>query len=337
MSMSKDIFTVARQTAGERNPIVSALLYEFCPAAAHWYIRNVQSQDVFDVVWQALEDYATGKNMAEFLEGYGLATLIPSVKNYIEQVSLFRSRYSAIGNAPELLPLFKGDRPSQSTFGLSNELKNLGGSWKSVLTYVRVWAFLIKDWKAQMKIPIGDQVTRTFKKFTVSLSTPDDYSNSKVHFPVWGWDVMSGKVRNIYLGLLVSGQRQDALRFALVYNSDLVGDMCWPGQRPYVFGLDRELGAAQRINLSVEQKDALSMVIPMYETACVGPNFPLSVLRNRDACLSCGYRKVCCGNKGNMLLSAVVQQLIHENQIDRSFLRGYRSNTQSFQDASDDP
>ena len=34
--MSKDIFIVAKQMAGKQNPIVSALLYDFCPAAAHW-------------------------------------------------------------------------------------------------------------------------------------------------------------------------------------------------------------------------------------------------------------------------------------------------------------
>jgi hypothetical protein len=78
------------------------------------------------------------------------------------------------------------------------------------------------------------------------------------------------------------------------------------------------------------------MVIPMYETARVGPNFPLSVLRNRDACLSCGYRKVCYGNKGNTLLSAVVQRLIHKNERDRSFLTPDRMNTQSFQEGPDD-
>jgi hypothetical protein len=312
--MSKDIFILARQMAGQQDPIVSALLYAFCPAAAHWYVSHVQPEDVFDVVWQALEDYATGKSMAEFVESYGLYSLLPSIKNYIEQVTLFRSRYSAIGNAPELLPIFKEDRPRQSIFGLKNELNNLGGSWKSVVTYVRVWAFLIKDWKTQMKIPPEEQAERTFKKFTVSLSAPGNYSSAQVHFPVWGWDVTIGKFHSRYLGLLVAGQRQDALRFALVYNSSLSGANDGLCQRPYLFGLDRELGTAEHINLSVEQKDTLSMVVPMHETALMGPNFPLPVLRNSDACLSCGYRKVCCGEKGRTLLPAVVQQLIRHNQ-----------------------
>jgi hypothetical protein len=327
--MHTDMFEVARSTKGKPNPIVTALLYSFCPAAAHWYVRNVYPEAVFDVVWRALEDYATGKSLAECLQAYGLATLLADVKNYIDQVSLFRSRNSALGGAPELTPLFKGDRAGQGVFGLQNELNNLGGSWKSVLSYVRVWAFLMRDWKTQMKIPQGEQATRAFKKFTVSLSAPGDYSSSKVHFPVWGWDVTVGKVRSIYLGLLVSGQRQDALRFALVYNSDLVGDKGWPGQRPHLYSLDRDFGTADHINLSIEQRDVLSMVVKMYEAARVGPNFPLAVLRDRNNCFSCGYKKVCYGEKGNVVMSASVAQLVRENPRERSFLTGYRRDSKS--------
>lgn len=334
--MHTDIFEVAKTTKGKPNPIVTSLLYSFCPAAAHWYVRNVQPDAVFDIVWRALEDYETGKSLTECLSAYGLATLIPDVKTYIEQVTIFRSRNNVLGASPELTPLFRGDRAGQSVFGLQNELNNLGGSWKSVLSYVRVWAFLMRDWKTQMKIPQGDQATRTFKKFIVSLSAPGDYSSSKIHFPVWGWDVTIGKVQSIYLGLLVSGQKQDALRFALVYNSDLVSDKGWPGQRPYLFSLDRDFGTADHINLSMEQKDVLSMTVRMYEAARVGPNFPLANLRDRNDCLSCGFKKVCYGEKGTMMLSAAVAQLIRENPRERSFLTGYRREPKSSFEASNE-
>lgn len=332
----RDIFEVARETKGKPNPVVAALLYSFCSAAAHWYVRNVQPEQVFDVVWQALEDYATGRSMVECLEGYGLAPLIPDVKRYIEQVTLLRSRHTSIGTAPELTILFKGERSGQSVFGLQNQLNNLGGSWKSVLSYVRVWAFLMRDWKTEMKLPPGDKVIRDFKKFVVSLSVPGLHTSSRVHFPIWGWDVMIGKVRSIYLGLLVSGQRQDALRFALVYNSDLVDDKGWPGQRPHLYSLDRDLGSASPINLSVEHGDALGMVVKMYEAARVGPNFPLAALRDRDICLSCGYKKVCYGERGNTLISAAVDQLIRENKRERDFLTGYRRDSHSSFEAEND-
>ena len=334
--MYTDLFEAARDKLGKPNPIMAALLYTFCPAAAHWYVRNVQPEQVFDVVWRALEDYATGKSMVECLEGYGLATLIPDVKRYIEQVTLFRSRHTAIGTAPELTILFKGDRSGQSVFGLQNQLNNLGGSWKSVLSYVRVWAFLMRDWKTEMKLPPGNNVIRAFQKFTVSLSAPGVHAGSRVHFPVWGWDVTIGKVRSIYLGLLVSGQRQDALRFALVYNSDLVGDKGWPGQRPYLYSLDRDIGSASHINLSLEHNDVLSMVVRMYEAARVGPNFPLAVLRDKDVCFSCGYKKACYGEKGTTVMSAAVDQLIRENPRERNFLTGYRGNSEASSEAGNE-
>ena len=63
--MHTDVFEVARSTKGKPNPIVTALLYSFCPAAAHWYVRNVQPDVVFDVVWRALEAYETGKSLTD--------------------------------------------------------------------------------------------------------------------------------------------------------------------------------------------------------------------------------------------------------------------------------
>ena len=44
--MSKDLFILAKQMAGKNNPIVSALLYDFCPAAAHWYVRGAERETV---------------------------------------------------------------------------------------------------------------------------------------------------------------------------------------------------------------------------------------------------------------------------------------------------
>ena len=90
------------------------------------------------------------------------------------------------------------------------------------------------------------------------------------------------------------------------------------------------------INLSMEHSDALSIVIKMYEAARVGPNFPLAVLQDKDACLSCGYKKACYGEKGNVLMSAAVDQLIRENKRERDFLTGYRRDSQSSLEAGNE-
>ena len=322
--MSKDLFILAKETQGRSNPIVTALLYSYCPAAAHWYVRNSPVDDVFDVVWKALEDYATGKTLVDCLTEYGLSTVIPEIKHFIEQVELFRRRQTYSVPAPETTMLFKSGKRADSTFGLQSQLENLGGSWKNVLEYARIWAYVMRDWKTGMQLRSGEHVTREFKKFTVSLSAPGVNSRLRVHFPVWGWEVTVGRVTSVYLGLLVSERKQDALRFALVHNSDLAGDKPWPdGQRPYLYALDRVSGETEYMNLAVDHEYALNMVMPMYRAARVGPNLPLAALRDRDNCLSCGYRKICFGEKSNNLLVASLNQLLHESKREREFLTGF--------------
>ena len=124
--MSKDIFILAKQMAGKQNPIVSALLYDFCPAAAHWYVRGAEPDEVFDVVWKAFEDYATGKKFRELIEAYGLTTMIPEIRKYIAAVEDCRSRYSKDGSSPEITHDLGSTFSSQ--FGLQSQLKHLGGT-----------------------------------------------------------------------------------------------------------------------------------------------------------------------------------------------------------------
>ena len=322
--MSHDLFSLAKETQGRSNPIVTALLYSYCPAAAHWYVRNSPVEVVFDLVWKALEDYATGKTLAECLTEYGLSTVIPEIKHFIEQVELFRRRQTHSMSAPETTMLFKSGKRADSTFGLQSQMEQLGGSWNNVLEYARIWAYVMRDWKASMKLRSGDSVRREFKKFTVSLSAPGVHSRLRVHLPVWGWEVTVGKVKSVYLGLLVSRGKQDALRFALVHNSDLVGDKPWPGgQRPYLYALDRVSGETEYMNLAMDLEYALKMVMPIYRAARIGPNFPMAALHDRDHCLACGYRKICFGEKNNSLLVASLNQLLHESKREREFLTGF--------------
>jgi hypothetical protein len=135
--------------------------------------------------------------------------------------------------------------------------------------------------------------------------------------------VTVGRVKSVYLGLLVSNRTQDALRFALVNNSDLVGDKPWPdGKRPYLYALDQVTGEAEYMNPAVDQECALDTVMPMYRAARIGPNLPLAALRDHHRCLSCGYRKMCCGEKGNKVLMTSMNQLLHEDKLERLYLTG---------------
>ena len=321
--MSKEIFIVAKETQGRSNPIVAALLYEYCSLAAHWYVRNVPVEDVFDITWLALEDYTSGMTMADCLRGYGLDSIIPSARQYIDKVATWRRHHTHEMPAPETSAFFKIGKRSDSTFGIQTELQNLGGSWNNFLEYVRVWAFLMRDWRTGMKVPVGENTTRTFKKFIVSLAAPGVHSRLRLHLPVWGWESTLGRVRSIYLGLLVSNGMQDAIRFYLVNNSDLVGDSPWPdGKRPFVYALDRVTGGAEYMNAKATEKHALGSVMPMYRQARMGPNLLPAAFREHQKCLACGYRKMCFGAKDNVIPEAISVRLLQEDKRERLHLTG---------------
>jgi hypothetical protein len=84
--MFKDIFILAQEYQGKSSPTVTALPYIYCPAAAHWYLRDTHVQDVFDITWKALEDYSSGITMADWLRKYDLGTVLPEVWKYVDQV-----------------------------------------------------------------------------------------------------------------------------------------------------------------------------------------------------------------------------------------------------------
>lgn len=326
--MFKDIFILAKENQGASNPIVTALLYIYCPAAAHWYLRNSPVQDIFDITWKAFEDYAGDRTMVECLTKYDLSTVIPELKEYINQVDQFRRLHPDV-QAPETTRFFRtGER--DNLFGLQTRLHNLGGSWGSLLEYTRVWAFLMRDWKTNMQMPLGAHISRRFKKFIVLLSAPTDRGNTQVKFPVWGWEVTNGSSRNIYLGVLVSGGMQDALRFSLVNNSEPADGDGWPdGKHPHLFALDRVTGGAEEMNLVVSQEYAVSAVSSIYKAARIGPNPPLGAFQNYFQCLSCGYGKICFGDTHNANYSAVLEQLLRADERERFFL------SQSWEDESE--
>lgn len=315
--MSKDIFIVAKQMAGKQNPIVSALLYDFCPAAAHWYVRGAEPEEVFDVVWKAFEDYATGKKFRAIAEKYGITTMLPEISKYIAAVVECRSRYSKDGPSPEITHELGTIFSNQ--FGLQNQLNQLGGTLGDLKHFVRVWRFLMGDWKTCMKMDQRDTSQRIFQLFTVSLSAPGVVqSNLRVHMPVWGWEVRTGQVRRVYLGLLVSNRKQHPLRFALVHAADRADDKKWPNHgRPDLWALDRDTGIAEPI---IVKSEALLRLIPRWhDEAQYGRNRPVG-LDDKESCRLCGYRTLCYGKvhpfhpipREQDILDSALEQLTNE-------------------------
>ena len=315
--MSKDIFILAKQMAGKQNPIVSALLYDFCPAAAHWYVRGAEPEDVFDVVWKSFEDYATGKKFRAIAEKYGITTMLPEISKYIAAVVECRSRYSKDGPSPEITHDLGTIFSNQ--FGLQNQLNQLGGTLGDLKHFVRVWRFLMGDWKTCMKMDQRDTSQRIFQLFTVSLSAPGVVqSNLRVHMPVWGWEVRTGQVRRVYLGLLVSNRKQHPLRFALVHRADRADDKKWPNHgRPDLWALDRDTGVAEPI---IVKSEALLKLIPRWhDEAQYGRNRPVG-LDDKENCRFCGYRTLCYGKvpafhpipREQDILDSALEQLTNE-------------------------
>ena len=322
--MSKDIFMLAKQMVGKQNPIVSALLYDFCPAAAHWYVRGAEPEEVFDVVWKAFEDYATGKKFREVIEGYGLMTMIPEIRKYIAAVEDCRSRYSKDGPSPEITHDLGATFSSQ--FGLQNQLNHLGGTLGELKHYIRVWRFLMGDWKTSIKMDQKTTSQRIFQLFTVSLSAPGIVqSNLRVHMPVWGWEVRIGAARRVYLGLLVSNRKQHPLRFALVHGADRADDKKWPNNgRPDLWALDRDTGAAEPI---IVRSEAILKLIPRWhDEAQFGRNRPVG-LDDKETCRFCGYRTLCYGKipashsmlRDQDILDSALEQLTNEPMQNRKY------------------
>jgi hypothetical protein len=322
--VSKDIFILAKQMAGKQNPIVSALLYDFCPAAAHWYVRGAAPEEVFDVVWKAFEDYATGKKFREVMEGYGLTTMIPEIRKFIAAVEDCRSRYSKDGPSPELTHDLGVTFSSQ--FGLQNQLNDLGGTLGELKHYIRVWRFLMGDWKTRMKIDQKPTSQRIFQLFRVSLSAPGVVqSNLRVHLPVWGWEVRIGAARRIYLGLLVPNRKQHPLRFALVHGADRADDQKWPNHgRPDLWALDRDTGAAEPI--IVRSEAVLNLIPRWHNEAQFGRNRPVG-LDGIETCHFCGYRILCYGKippfhsmlRNQDILDSALEQLTNAPMQKRNY------------------
>lgn len=289
--MHTDIFHALldeRNRQARGNPILPALLYAYCPAAAGWWLAGETPEPVFDVVWQALEDYSAGKTLKEALLDYEIGeAALTDIELYITQITTYRKNHPM--NSPERSPLFPGGRFDPShRLGSQVGIQRMGG-WHQVLEYARVWAFLLYDWQSRMQI--SPDVGLTIEKEWLALHAPG--VRKTAYFPVWVWkENFAGKRRN-HIGLLVEdGRGHDQLRFVLVQSADRAGDKRWKTP-PLVFGLGRGSGEAELFKAAFPPDELLKMVLPLGEQASRRPVFPLQAIRNPQACFLCGFQDKC--------------------------------------------
>ncbi|MEA3350117.1 MAG: hypothetical protein U9Q82_05810 [Chloroflexota bacterium] len=297
-----DLFSAVLDDDNPRgHPILAALLYAFCPAAARWWMAGAEPVLPFDPVWEALSDAAGGRSdneigdppeletMKDALNRYRMAEVVPLDKavDYIDQVDAFRRRHQDT-IAPELYPSFPEHRFSlPDRHGLHNAIDNMGGDWNNFFVYIRTWAFLTEDWEDAMHIepPVVQQHTR------VGLTLPG--IRRPVWFPVMVWSKQHGRATRVMIGLLVKDLQQDALRFSLIRQTGgPKGDKPWPST-PELWAFDRVTGEAD-VHDPILPTDALGGVVKaLANMAENGPYPPMGALQDTSQCRHCGYTAQC--------------------------------------------
>jgi hypothetical protein len=285
--MYTDLFLALKDTHNPRgHPILAALLYAFCPAAARWWLAGAEPEQVFDPVWQALTDRAGGKTLKEVLAGYGFETLLSDVKLYVEQVEAFRRLHPGVA-APELLPTFDGGHLELAKrFGLKDAIDKLGKRWENFFAYIRAWAFLTSDWEAEIRF--FDAPDLADCRLMLSLAG----TRRPVRYPAWIWHDRVGHGVRVVIGLLKNGREQDVLRFALARLAGPEGEKPWPVQ-PEVWAIDRESGKAEPVDLHLPTERLAPTVTRLAQLAREGPYPPLEALASPERCRFCGFTAQC--------------------------------------------
>ena len=286
--MYTDLFLALlnRKNAREHH-ILSAMLYVFCPAAARWWLVGVDPILPFDPVWKALEDLVSGETLHDVLVKYGFDGLKEEIKAYIREVEVYRRQHPV--RSPELMPLFRGGKiPAGRRFGFYNAINNLGGDWRNLFIYVRTWAFLSQDWRIGMQIERDSGYKLTGEKVCLSLPI----TRIPIQFDTWVWRIPREHVTETRIGLLVSNQEQDQLRFSLMRRCTSMGKQPWPNT-PTIFGLDRETGEATHFDQILSASDLEKVVEAFSIQARKGPHPPLNALRQPSICKQCGFQHLC--------------------------------------------
>ena len=302
--MSTDLFAALLDKENPRgHPILAALLYGFCPAAARWWLAGADPVIPFDPLWRALEDIASGSILKETLSSYGFEDLLDIAQTYVGQVDAWRGRHPGI-HAPEMLPTFFGGRIEMSRrFGQRAAIRKFGDRWDNFFAYIRAWAFVASDWEARLRFSEPPH----FSQIRLALMLPG--LRRPVYYPAWSWRDRAESARRVVIGLIVSAKTQDQIRLGLAWRANPVGDKPWPAALE-VWALEPESGRADHFDARLS-KDALSQVVEqLVEAAQGGPHPPLAALRGSGQCVGCGFRSQCYADLGEISILALSPQAV---------------------------
>lgn len=286
--MFTDLFLALLNRENARgHPILSALAYAFCPAAARWWLAGADPLPPFDPVWQALHDLSSGGTLLEHLKRYGFEDLTEEIKAYVQEVQAYRSQHPI--QSPESLPLFRGGKlPVARRFGSQNAIHNLGGDWRNLFVYIRAWAFLSQDWRSGMGIERSADYQLSLEKVALALN----FTRLPIQFEALIWRVSVGQATEIRIGALAQRGEQDQLRLCLLGRCSPNGRQPWPN-RPMIFTLDRDSGEVQHFEQTLPERNLERTVQFLSSLAKDGPHPPLNALRQPSTCRTCGYPSLC--------------------------------------------
>ena len=291
--MYTDLFNALLERRNARShPLLSALLYEFCPQAAFFWRSGLDPLPVRDPVWMALQDNANGDDLVDHLKRYGLEDFQASAEQYVTDTQDFRSENQS--RAPETTALFPKPKPSaDERRKFTQAVEKHFGSWDNLYAYIRAWAFLIGDWR--VRSGVSNELPYQLRKTSLLFYVPE--LGTPVYWQAWAWWVKVKNATTVHIGLLTPDGVRDPLRPALVRQSNLEGDSPWPNEMPPVLhSLNYQTGEVQNPEYPFPDDQVKVLLGKFASLAEAGPYLPLNLLRHPEACRNCGFYAFCHNN-----------------------------------------
>jgi hypothetical protein len=298
------------------HPVLGALLFVYCPAAAGWWKAGVGLPKIrpYDVVSHVLNVYAEeGMTLKKAMESFGLSSLFESVKKYIADVGIYRRNMPNV-LAPELLPSFTG-AGIEASLRFGNDAafdKHFGGNWRNVLEFARVWAYVLQDWQ-NVIVPETDGKFRFEKKELLFRAANTGFS---IVIPAWAWVKSNG--RRSCVGFVSEDGRHDQLLCYMGQFSAPEKNKTWD-ILPHIYVLHPRTGEARTFEYLVEKKLMTDILASLGRLAKIGPYPPLEALSGSGKCNACLFGTYCFEKNG--MLSEFVMRILEPGKILQSLVK----------------
>ena len=270
---------VRRNPAARAHPVLSALLYTFCPAACRWWLGGVDPAPLFDPYWAALEYRAAGRTLREVLSEWELDALLPFARRYVHRVEAYRKQaQNRRVQSPEQLPTFmEGVLPLAERHRSAGPLARIGG-WQNFYPFLRAWAFVLPDWLEQLRVDADPGIEL--------IDVPVRCREAPgLHLPAWQFDEKGRKT----VAFLASKTNTSAsFQAALIARLSVLE----PGTGLSMLDSD---GRVHAFRPSWPPEKLAETLHRLAGLAVDGPHPPLAGLKDPLVCDRCGFAAICRG------------------------------------------